>query len=116
MAATIPRGPSIETGVKDRARFEHSIGHALRSTRAVQHATREFGERIWHALVEPNAAGQPRNIGVERAFAGADFDQSHTGWVGRDSGVIEQVLRTGNIREVWALVCKFMQPHRPLQQ
>ena len=101
---TMPAGPSMETGVRNRTRFEHSIGHALRSAKAVQHATREFGERIWHAFLEPVAAGPQRDAAVERAFAARGFDQSNTGWVGTDSGVIEQVLRTGNIREVWALV------------
>ena len=57
VTATLPSGPSIETGMSDRTSFEHAIGHALRSTPAVQHVTREFGTRIYKALVEPHAAG-----------------------------------------------------------
>ncbi len=102
---TMPRGPSIESGIKDPRGFEHALGHALRSTDAVQHATREFGVRLYRAFVEPHKIGPERTREVSNAFGQpSGFDQTNTGWVGPDPGVIETVLRTGNIREVWALV------------
>ncbi len=102
---TLPKGPSIESGIKDPAAFEHALGHALRSTDAVQHATREFGVRLYRAFVEPHEPGPERDREVSKAFGQpSGFDQSNTGWVGPDPGVIENVLSTGNIREVWALV------------
>ena len=105
VSAALPKGPSIETGIANHTAFEHALGHALRSTAAVQHATREFGARLFTAFVEPFSEGYKRSEEVDKAFGSASgFDQANTGWVGPDTGVIEEVLKSGNIREVWALV------------
>jgi len=57
VSAALPKGPSIETGIANHTAFEHALGHALRSTAAVQHATREFGARLFTAFVEPFSEG-----------------------------------------------------------
>lgn len=106
----LEHGLSIEAGLPaaEAVAFEHQLGHALQLAPCVQLATRTFGERLYRALITPapnvTAALLAAFVPQSSAWNHYPFDRSNTGWVGPDAQVIETALRSGNIREVWALM------------
>ena len=104
---SLDRSLSVETGLPaaEKEAFEHQLGHALRTTEAVLHATLKFGETLYRSLIIPAGPSQ-REQALVNAFVPTGhhaFNTGNTGYVGNDTGRIEPALRHGNIREVWAL-------------